>query len=71
MQQADNIIAFMGILNVRLIRIQRCEKGKAPSRDTAHNVRDDAVAFPTRQPKKQNANNAVRTDAPTFDPSPW
>ena len=44
MHVADRNMALAGILNLRLIRIQRWENGNAPSRETAHSVRDDVVA---------------------------
>jgi hypothetical protein len=44
MHVADSIIAFMGILKVRLTRIHKWEKGNAPSRETAHSVREEVVA---------------------------
>ena len=63
-------IALRGILKRWLTRIHREEYGKALSRDTAQSVRDAVVAFPVRQPKKQNANRAISTEAAALEPVP-
>jgi hypothetical protein len=49
---ADNIIAFMGILKVRLTRIHKWEKGNAPSRETAQSVQEEVVAINYMSVKK-------------------
>jgi hypothetical protein len=80
-------MALAGILKYGWTRIQIWENGRAPSRDTAHKVREqvvtitgkstpvvkdvDILLFATKQPKKQNANNAKSTEAPALDPVPW